>query len=213
LFEDLQEAMYLMENASGLRPYQVEWFERVFLPTFNEKENEPDHKMRSNNDTVYEDIVAVTTEQLAAKNKQVYGRILTSQKIDETYLEPLINEGYVDSANSMIDKRAKIYYPLVENVTMFDVSTEKDKKLFEKAQLNNLFQHLRLIVKDPENYPDKHNISLEIRGVQKYSIEKGLQTVIKDSNWHDMNIDELIDKYYGNPENSFKIGSIFEAEK
>jgi hypothetical protein len=35
LFEDLQESLSLMENSSGLRPYQIEWYEKVFLAVFN----------------------------------------------------------------------------------------------------------------------------------------------------------------------------------
>lgn len=34
LFEDLQESILIMENSSGLRPYQIEWYEKVFLTEY-----------------------------------------------------------------------------------------------------------------------------------------------------------------------------------
>jgi hypothetical protein len=34
LFEDLRESMYLMEYSNGVRPYVLEWYYEVFLPTY-----------------------------------------------------------------------------------------------------------------------------------------------------------------------------------
>jgi hypothetical protein len=36
-FEDLQEAVYLMEYSNGVRPYILEWYNEVFLIEFNDK--------------------------------------------------------------------------------------------------------------------------------------------------------------------------------
>jgi hypothetical protein len=38
---------------------------------------------------------------------------LTVKKILQTYLEPLMNEGYIDKQESNINHRNNIYYPLV----------------------------------------------------------------------------------------------------
>jgi hypothetical protein len=37
LFEDLKEAMFLMEYTSGVRPYITDWLDAVFLKILNAK--------------------------------------------------------------------------------------------------------------------------------------------------------------------------------
>ena len=59
LFQDLAEAMFLMENSSGLRPYQIDWYEKVFLGAFNAKTTADSKMVR--NQVVTENIIAVTT--------------------------------------------------------------------------------------------------------------------------------------------------------
>jgi hypothetical protein len=50
---------------------------------------------------------------LAEATKQIQSKILTVKKILQTYLEPLMNEGYIDKQESNINHRNNIYYPLV----------------------------------------------------------------------------------------------------
>ena len=68
-------AILLMENSSGLRPYQIEWYEKVFLGAFNAKTTADFKTVK--NQVVTENIIAVTTEQLAQKTKEVYQRVIT----------------------------------------------------------------------------------------------------------------------------------------
>jgi hypothetical protein len=35
-FEDLVESVYLMEYANGVRPYIFEWYNKVFMPTYDQ---------------------------------------------------------------------------------------------------------------------------------------------------------------------------------
>src|SRR5687768_10657555 len=62
LFEDLKEAMFLMEYASGVRPYQLEWYNDIFLKLYNDKK-EPDFKEKDCK-LLTEKRISVTTEQL-----------------------------------------------------------------------------------------------------------------------------------------------------
>ena len=120
--EDLNEAMFLMEHASGVRPYIQEWYEQVFLPTFDAK-TEPDSKYIPSSDiTKTEDMIAVTSEQLVAATQAIQHKTFTNQKILETYLEPLMNEGYIDRAESAINRSWKIYHP-----TRLNSETQKRK--------------------------------------------------------------------------------------
>jgi hypothetical protein len=193
LFEDLQESIFLMENSSGLRPYQIEWYEKVFLPAFNDKTTADSRMVK--NQLVSENIIAVTTEQLAKKTKEVYNRHTGSKKILETYLEPLLNEGYIDRTGSDIDHRTHIYYPLIDISKVFDYSIN--------GSSNNILHRSKIIVRNIAAYPYKLDIISKIREVFRYSIEKEFRTMIKNDNWDDMTPEELVNRYYNNAEEYF----------
>lgn len=142
LFEDLQESIFLMENSSGLRPYQIEWYEKVFLPAFNDKTMADSRMVK--NQLVSENIIAVTTGQLVKKTKEVYNRHIGSKKILETYLEPLLNEGYIDWAGSDIDHRTHIYYPLIDISKVFDYSIN--------GSSNNILHRSKIVVRNIAAY-------------------------------------------------------------
>jgi DNA-binding MarR family transcriptional regulator len=129
LFEDLQEATFLMEHADGVRPYILEWYYDIFLKAYESKK-EPDSQVNSNDQIITEKRIALTTEQLVEKTKEIHKQSYTKKKILETYITPLSNQGYIDKTVSELDKRAKIYYPV-------KVKTE-NRKLFDSEQTNNL---------------------------------------------------------------------------
>jgi hypothetical protein len=106
LFEDLKEAMFLMEYTSGVRPYISNWFDAVFLKILNAK-TEVDKKTVDGFEKS-EDRVALTTEQLVIGAKEIQGKTLTAQQVYETYLQPLM---IIDSKRSNINHRNLIYWP------------------------------------------------------------------------------------------------------
>ena len=61
LFEDMGEALSLMEYSDGVRPYVLEWYYNVFLEVFDSKK-EPDFKVNSRGETITERRIALTTE-------------------------------------------------------------------------------------------------------------------------------------------------------
>jgi hypothetical protein len=160
---------------------------------FNNKTS-PDSRTVKNQ-VVTENIIAVTTEQLAQKTKEIYQRVITSKKVLETYLEPLMNEGYIDKAGSDIDHRFNIYYPLVSSTKTFDYSSN--------SLSNNISQ--KVVVENNILYSDKKHIISKMEEVSRYSIQKGLRTVIKTHDWKDITRDELVDMYYSNPEDYFEL--------
>ena len=141
-------------------------------------------------------MIAVTTEQLAQKTKEVYQRIITNKKVLDAYLEPLLNEGYIDKTGSDIDHRFNIYYPLVPTKT-FDYSSN--------SQSNNILHITKILVEDSTLFPDKQHIISKIEEVLRYSIQKGLRTVIKTHDWKDITPEELVDSYYSNPADYFDL--------
>ena len=194
LFDDLQETMFLMEYANGVRPYILEWYYNVFLPEYN-KRTKPDTKVDRKGELREEEIIAVTSGDLIEKTKEVYGKTLNTQKLTETYLYPLLNENYIDKTKSVIDHRSNLYTPVV--------STKENKKLFVFDETNNLSHTLRIILKDPTQYPDKQYLISKIQEVLRYSSDNRLLIEIRDHSKRPITIEELIERYYSNPGDYF----------
>jgi hypothetical protein len=199
LFEDLQEAMFLMEYANGVRPYVLEWYYDVFLEAFNAKTT-ADSKENSKGETIIESRIALTTEQLVEKTKNVYNQSYTTKKILETYINPLINQGYIDKTNSELDKRANIYYPVI--------ITAKNRKLFETNQSNNFSQQNRMIITNSLFYPSKQYIISKIETILGYSAGKDFPVEkIKSHEGNDIVVTELADRYYGDADKYFQFSN------
>ena len=102
-FDDLKEALSLMDYNNGVRSYVLEWYNDVFLKVYNDKV-EPDTK---NGKT--EDRIAVTTRELIDKTLETKSKSLSSKQILESHIYPLINCNYISTVDSQIDHRTKIY--------------------------------------------------------------------------------------------------------
>jgi hypothetical protein len=199
LFEDLQEAMFLMEYANGVRPYVLEWYYDVFLDAFNSKTT-ADSKENSRGETIIESRIALTTEQLVEKTKDVYKQSYTTKKILETYVHPLINQGYIDKTNSELDKRANIYYPVI--------ITTKNRKFFETGQSNNYPEQNRIIITNSIFYPSKQYIISKIEEVFGYSAGKDFPVMkIKSHEGNEITVNELVERYYDNADRYFEFSN------
>ena len=73
--------------------------------------------------------IAVTTRQLADYYKQETGKVLTTDAIRKIYLEELENNGYIDKEDSELDKRLKIYWPIVDFKIPTPGRTRKNKEM------------------------------------------------------------------------------------
>jgi len=203
LFQDLQEAIFLMEYADGVRPYILEWYYDIFLRAYNAKK-EPDSQVNSNDQTITEKRIALTTEQLVEKTKEVHKQSYTKKKILETYINPLSNQGYIDKTVSELDKRAKIYYPV-------KVTTE-NRKLFDSEQTNNLSQNQQLFITDSTLFPNRKYLISKIEGVLRYSSDKGIIIKLEDHEGNEITVEELVDRYYKDPEKYFEVSSISDSD-
>jgi hypothetical protein len=113
--EDLKEALFLMQYSNGVRPYIQDWFNEVFLPTYNKK-SEPDFKIKwmgPHEQHISENRIAVTSQELADATFEIKGKKISAKQVRESYLFTLINEGYIDTQASELDRRAEIYFPVV----------------------------------------------------------------------------------------------------
>jgi hypothetical protein len=121
-----------MEYANGIRPYVLEWYHEVFRKAFDNKIDVDCKVIKRNNDgqeaKIYEKKVALTTDDLVLETKEVLGKIFTKKQILDSYTNPLINQGYIDSTESELDRRCNVYYPIIAikgNKSLFDSDSSR----------------------------------------------------------------------------------------
>ena len=95
-FEDLKNTVSLMEYSDGVRPYILEWYYDVLLKAYEDKGDKIDSKVNSKGEELKEERVAVTSQDLIKKHKAKHNETLTSHKLLQSYLYPLLNHGYID---------------------------------------------------------------------------------------------------------------------
>ncbi|MFI5424694.1 MAG: hypothetical protein ACHQXG_07875, partial [Nitrososphaerales archaeon] len=198
-YDDLAEAMFIMQYASGVRPYILEWYYTVFLKTYNAK-TEPESKIFDNGERT-EDRIAVTTEELVIATKEIQHKSFTNKKILESYLEPLMNEGYIDKHESSINHRSNIYYPTVP-IGGSPENSSFDGFLDQKS--NNEQQISRIKVSDFTLNPTSEYIEGKVEEVFCCSSRPDLFCELLDHNKNRITVDELVSRYYANPTTCFQ---------
>lgn len=214
LFSDLSEALSLTNNsAGGIRPYVLEWYRKVFLDLYHSKTN-PNSKFK-NGEEVTEERIAVTTQELIEKTKKVTNKNSTSKNLLNEFLYPLLNLGYIDSIHSLIDKRAYIFFPVL------DTTNDKSINLFLLDKKNNLLDENRTNNINIISHCDKTQIIFNIRESERYYSDNGFSVDLKiadadvtdseSEDEHDYKVEEIVDKYYYN-ENSLSCKSVDNQE-
>jgi hypothetical protein len=189
-YDDLKEALFLMEYANGVRPYILEWYEKVFLKAFKDKP-EADSKLFKKDDLRTEDRIALTTQELVEATKQIQDKTFTVKKILQTYLEPLMNEGYIDKQESNINHRNNIYYPLVldsDRYSLFQIFSGQKRNMEQQNSEQDFANFTREL--SPEY------IKAKIQNVVSCSSGPGLFCEIFDSGQNSITLNELVEKYY-----------------
>jgi hypothetical protein len=198
-YDDLAEAMFLMQYANDVRPYILDWYYSVFLKTYNLK-TEPESNT-TDKGTKEEDIIAVTSRELVEATKEIQNKSFTIKKILQSYIEPLMNEGYIDKQESSINHRNNIYYPIV-------VDSEMESSLFrsdEKDQKRNKEQEIsRVKVSDFTLNPTSEYIKGKVEEVSSCSSSPDLFYMIVENDNNEITIEELVGKHYVNAEQYFQ---------
>lgn len=196
-FEDLQNTASLMEYSDGVRPYILEWYYDVLLKAYEDKGDQPNTKVNSKGEELVEKRLGLSSDDLINKHKAVHGETLTSKIILQSYIYPLLNHGYIDKIDSLIDKRGYIYYPIIE--------TKKYINLFYSEEKNNNSQERRKIIVNYSRFPSKIYIISKIESIIKYYSDDEYYITIKNSNGEEISLEELVDQYFGNPNNYFEM--------
>ena len=198
IFEDLKNTVSLMEYSDGVRPYILEWYYDIFLKTFEDKGDTADTKLDSiTGETLQEKRTAVTSQDLIDKHKSVHGETLNSKFLLQLYIYPLLNHGYIDKVHSVLDRRAKIYFPIIE--------TKKYIKLFYSDEKNNFSQETDNFVVNSTTFPSKAFILSVLEPILKYYSSNGLFTKIKNHLDEEITLEQLVDQYFGNADDYFMI--------
>jgi hypothetical protein len=161
--EDLHEVLHITQNLSGITPYKLKVFKEIFLPLYKSKQS-----AAKDNDK-QERIPALTTRELCEEYKKKMGKTINTNNLKQTYLNEFLNNGLIDEEESILDKRQKIYYPLIDlPITENQESCEKIKKLSISDRMDNILQHPQLLVpKNCTNIPENW-LELEIFDLIKY---------------------------------------------
>ena len=145
-----------------------------------------------------EEIVGLTTAELVKATEQIRGNKFSKKQMYENYIVPLVNAGYIDRVDSKIDGRSYIFFP---------VSNSKQRKLFDAVQTNNLSQNKLVSITDSTLFPNRNYLISKIQEVLRYSSEGGLIIKLEDHEGNEISVQELVDRYYKDPENYFELDS------
>ena len=185
-----------MEYSDGVRPYILEWYYNIFLKAFEDKGDKVDSKTNSKGETLEETRLALTSQDIIKKHFQIHNETLTTKRLLESYLYPLLNQSYIDKNESVIDRRSNIYFPII--------ITKKYINLFENDKSNNLLQQKQKIVVKSTIFPSKEHIISKIEPIIKYYSENGYFINIKNHLDEEISLGELVEQYFGNVHEYFE---------
>ena len=202
-FADLKAALNLMNRASSqIRPYVAEFYNNIFLPTYNS--HEVANTRVKDGESVTESQRGITDAQIDKYIKNNGMETFDQRTIRERFLDPLSNQGVLNKTRSEIDRRKFIYSPVKDYETGISSIFDDDKDP-------------RLTISDPECYPTIEKIADQFSVISTQSLRgKGDQTAsryeIKNSDQQKIDFAEMIFNL-GNPDKCFKMGFSKEEEK
>ena len=132
---DFHEVLHITQNLSGIPPYKLKFFKDFFLPLYKSKQT-PDKDTSKQ-----ERIIALTTRELCEHYKEKTDKTITTNNLKQNFLNDFINNGLIDEEDSILDKRQKIYFPLIDlSTTIQDQACVKIKKLSISDRMDNILQ-------------------------------------------------------------------------
>jgi hypothetical protein len=148
--QDLNEALHITHNMSGIPTYKTKFLRKIFLPCLSSKTG-PDRSK----DGKEENIIAVTTRDLCDYYKKVNGKTINTDNLRKTYLAELIDYGFIDEQDSVIHQRHKIYTAIID---LPSTTTDLEEESLDWSLWSNLKrfdQNLHdIAVSGPKNCDD-----------------------------------------------------------
>ncbi|MGC1930191.1 MAG: hypothetical protein WA667_14555, partial [Candidatus Nitrosopolaris sp.] len=181
--EDLTEALYIMQNSTGLPPYKIRFFNEIFYPLYQknlEEENEQEAAVVIQGQllSTQNKITALYPGTLTANEICDYYNLqnpkspINSDNLRKTYLNELVSVGWIESIDVRNGNTKKAYYPIVvpSETSSLDVKTREtnETKIFPQ-----FFTFHKINV--PKNFElwSKDWLIYQILGLWKCGIELG----------------------------------------
>ena len=162
----------------------MKFFKEVFYPSYKSK-TEPD---KSKDESKKEENIAVTTKDLIKEYKSKFGKVTTVDNLKKVFLNELHNNGFIEEEDSIIDKRQKIYKPLIP------IDDEKISLLSNSPIFDNFLQHSPILLSTNCKQPSENWLLVEILSYLKYRI--GLEDIgLYDKNNNKQTIRQFISDY------------------
>ena len=161
----------------------MKFFKEVFYPKWRSKT----HFDKSKDGSIEEDSIAITARELADWYKSKFGRSWSSENIRKTYLEELHNNGIIEEEVSKVDKRHKIYYPLINDEQII-------WKFRNPSEFRNFLQHSPILLPRNCKLPNENWLIMEILSFLESGIGQG-EMEIFDKNGTKQTIKEFISEY------------------
>ncbi len=185
-YKDLEEVLKFTQNISGIPSYKIDFFTTIFIPLFNLK-TKPDSNTE-NNDDIAEERIALTTTELSEYYKKIKGKAITTDNIKKTYLFKLKNNGLIDEIDSKIDRRRKIYYPIID-------ITSNNNNYTNLCNNDNNLQFFKLKGSNNYNKITDNWLEIEIFELIKYGIGKTNMFKLLDHQDNELCICQFVEKY------------------
>jgi hypothetical protein len=183
--EDLEEALEITQNQSGMPLFKMKVFKEIFLECFANKEKIG--KVDEDGDGKKESRIAVTIDNLTSHYRLKYGKPIASKHMREYFIPEWLANNLVDEIDSNIDKRKKIYYPLV------DEKNTPDQAIMASNQVYFLQDFAIKMPKDHPGLP-KNWLKYEIMTLFRIS-EKDTQISFADYNGNSIVENDFINSY------------------
>jgi len=116
--EDIDNTTKILKEISTLPPDKIKFFDKVFKSAIFE--NLDSYSSEEN--------VSLTSKELAVKYTSVFKKPTTAKKIVENYLEPLVDEGLIESKSNP-ENISQNYYSLGSSITIHNLLELKSKIL------------------------------------------------------------------------------------
>lgn len=122
--QNIDDTTKILGEISVLPPDKLKFFDKVFKNCILESLD------NYGND---EENVSLTSKELADKYTNIFKKPITAKKIVENYLEPLVDEGLLESKPNP-DNKKQNYYSLGSSITIHDLSKLKSILIVDLAK-------------------------------------------------------------------------------
>jgi hypothetical protein len=169
-FDDLREALYLIQNVTGIPPHKIRFYQDYIVPLYTRKKHEASSITGSEEE---EEEVHLTSREIAdyynehvqAKEGGATGPVskLNTDSVTRIFLNELVNNDYLEKDELQQGRSKYVYIPLV-------LDADKNESTFspQKGHCGDNLQVSKLQLPDSYKEIPKDWLKVEIKRVKHY---------------------------------------------